>query len=209
MNAMQRTEIRLSGFGGQGIILAAYILGKAAALNDHKHATMTQNYGPESRGGACSGQVIISDAPVSYPHLTRPHIEVVMSQEAYARYSCDLVPGGLLLIDEDLVHRDGNGADSSSQVRVESGERQAAGARLFGIPATRIAEQELGRKMVANIVMLGFLAALDATVSANALRQSVRDSVPKGSEELNLRAFERGYTYGVKLLEEKQKEETA
>jgi 2-oxoglutarate ferredoxin oxidoreductase subunit gamma len=177
---MDRIEIRLSGFGGQGIILAAYILGKAAALHDHKHATMTQNYGPESRGGACSGQVIISDGPVSYPHLTRPNVVVAMSQEAYGKYARDIADGGLLLTDEDLVKLD---AGTSS-------------IRHFGIPATRIAENEIGRKMVANIVMLGFMAALDSSVSADALRQSVRESVPKGSENLNLGAFERGYEYG-------------
>ncbi len=182
---MDRIEIRLSGFGGQGIILAAYILGKAAALHDHKHATMTQNYGPESRGGACSGQVVISDAPVSYPHLTQPHIVVAMSQEAYAKYAGDLADGGLLIIDEDLVQTNGGKTN----------------ARLFRIPATRIAEKELGRKMVANIIMLGCLAALDASVSADALRQAVRSSVPKGTEEFNLQAFERGYAYGNKLLD--------
>jgi 2-oxoglutarate ferredoxin oxidoreductase subunit gamma len=197
---MTRTEIRLSGFGGQGIILAAYVLGKAAALYDHKHATMTQNYGPESRGGACSGQVIVSETPVSYPHLTRPHIVVAMSQEAYVKYSGDLVDGGLLLIDEDLVRPNG---------QVDSSHGPTHGARLFRIPATRIAEKELGRKMVANIVMLGFLSALDSSVSSNALRQSVHDSVPKGSEDLNLRAFDRGVAYGAELLKEKQEEERA
>lgn len=177
---MSRIEIRLSGFGGQGIILAASILGKAAALYDHKHATMTQNYGPESRGGACSGQVIISDAPVSYPHLTHPDVVVAMSQEAYTKYTSDLADGGLVLIDEDLVKP----AERGRQIH----------ARLFSIPATRIAE-EMGRKMVANIVMLGFLAALDHSVSPDALRQAVRESVPKGTEEFNLKAFERGYIF--------------
>ncbi len=182
---MQRIEIRLSGFGGQGIILAAHILGKAAALHDHKHATMTQNYGPESRGGACSGQVIISDAPVSYPHLTRPNVVVAMSQEAYTKYSHDLADDALVLIDEDMV---------------QPGQEARVG-RMYRIPATRIAEQEIKRKMVANIVMLGFLGALDGSVSPDALRQAVRESVPKGTEELNIGAFDRGYAYGKKLIE--------
>ena len=181
---MERIEIRLSGFGGQGIILAAYILGKAAALHDHKYATMTQNYGPESRGGACSGQVIISNAPVSYPLLTRPNVVVAMSQDAYAKYSGDLADGGLLLTDEDMVHVD----------RATRGE-------VYAIPATRIAEKDLGRKMVANIVMLGFLAALDHSVSTYALREAVRDSVPAGTEDYNIQAFERGHAHGMSLLE--------
>ncbi len=205
---MSRIEIRLSGFGGQGIILAAYILGKAAALYDHKFATMTQNYGPESRGGACSGQVIISDAPVSYPHLTRPHLVVAMSQEAYVKYSDNLADGGLLLIDEDLVQPSPL-APHPSAVMIDSAEENKTSARLFSIPATRIAEKEFGRKMVANIVMLGFLAALDASVSASALRQSVLDSVPKGSEDLNLAAFERGHAYGKKMQEKTLQKEAA
>ena len=183
---MNRIEIRLSGFGGQGIILAGYILGKAAALYDHKHATMTQNYGPESRGGACSAQVIVADVPVSYPHLTQPQVLVAMSQEAYIKYAGELTDGGLLVIDEDLVRPNGD----------------ATHAQLFSVPATRIAEQ-MGRKMIANIVMLGCLAALDHTVSVDALRQAVRESVPKGTEELNLKAFDRGYEHGRRLLEAK------
>lgn len=170
---MSRIESRLSGFGGQGIILAAYILGKAAALYDHKHATMTQNYGPESRGGACRGQVIISDEPIGYPRLTRPNVVVTMLQEAYAKYSMDVAEDGLLLIDDDLVQPN----DQKHQ------------ARLCRIPATRLAE-EMRRKMVANIVMLGFLAALDHSVSAEALRRAVRESVPKRTEEFNLQAYD-------------------
>jgi 2-oxoglutarate ferredoxin oxidoreductase subunit gamma len=184
---MNRIEIHLSGFGGQGIILAGYILGKAAALYDHKHATMTQNYGPESRGGACSAQVIVADAPVSYPHLTTPQVIVAMSQEAYTKYAGELADGGLLIIDEDLVQLNGDAPGA-----------QCARVRIASIPSTRIAEQ-MGRKMIANIVMLGCLAALDQTVSADALRQAVRNSVPKGTEDLNLQAFERGYEHGQKL----------
>ena len=186
---MNRTEIRLSGFGGQGIILAGYILGKAAALYDHRHATMTQNYGPESRGGACSAQVIVADAPVSYPHLTTPQVIVAMSQEAYTKYAGELADGGLLIIDEDLVRPNGD-AHCAQRARV----------RVAGVPCTRIAEQ-MGRKMIANIVMLGCLAALDQTVSPEALRRAVRESVPKGTEDLNLKAFDRGYTHGQKLLQ--------
>ena len=184
---MDRHEIRLSGFGGQGIILAGFILGKAAALYDHKHATMTQNYGPESRGGACSAQVIVADAPVSYPHLTQPHVVVAMSQEAYTKYAGELAEGGLLVIDEDLVQPNGG----TQRVRV------------YSVPSTRIAE-EMGRKMAANIVMLGCLAALDSSVSVDALRQAVRSSVPRGTEDLNTRAFDRGFEHGQRLLEGKR-----
>lgn len=177
---MSRTEIRLTGFGGQGIILSGYIIGKAAAIYDKKQATFTQSYGPESRGGACSAQVIISDEPINYPHLIAPSILVVMSQEAYNEYAPTLKDGALLVIDGDLV---------------ETGDL-ANDVKLLSVPATRLAE-ELGRKIVANIVMLGFFAAVTNVISVEALREAVRTSVPKGTEEFNLKAFEKGYEYGA------------
>jgi 2-oxoglutarate ferredoxin oxidoreductase subunit gamma len=182
---MSRTEIRLTGFGGQGIILSGYIVGKAAAIHDKKRATFTQSYGPESRGGACSAQVIISDEPISYPHLINPSILVVMSQEAYNKYAPTLGDGALLIVDQDLV---------------ETGE-VASNVKLLSVPATRLAE-ELGRKIVANIVMLGFFAAVisEAVVSVEAMREAILSSVPKGTEELNLRAFEKGYEYGQREM---------
>jgi 2-oxoglutarate ferredoxin oxidoreductase subunit gamma len=176
---MSRHEIRVSGFGGQGIITAGYILGKAAALFDGRHVTLTKSYGPESRGGASSAQVIISDEEINYPRLTRPELLVAMSQESYAKYIGELASGGLLLVDEDLVELD----PARDDVRVRT------------IPATRIAENELGRKIVANIVMLGFVAANTHVVSIAAIRQATLSSIPKGTEELNTQALERGYTY--------------
>lgn len=176
---MGRTEIRLTGFGGQGIILSGYIVGKAAAIYDEKQATFTQSYGPESRGGACSAQVIISDEAISYPHLTAPSsILVVMSQAAYNKYAPDLREGALLIIDDDLV---------------ETGEI-AGDVKLLTVPATRLAE-EMGRKIVANIVMLGFFAAVTDVVSVKAMREAVLSSVPKGTEKLNLKAFQMGYEH--------------
>lgn len=180
---MNRTEIRLSGFGGQGIIKMGYIIGEAAAIHDGKNATFTQSYGPESRGGACAAQVVISDEPISYPHVIDPKILVVMSQGAYTKYVPDFRKDGLLIIDEDLVQTD----------------EAADGLRILSIPATRLAE-ELGRKMVANVVMLGFLAAVTDLVSVEAMKKSVLSAVPKGTEELNVRAFERGYEYGQRTV---------
>jgi 2-oxoglutarate ferredoxin oxidoreductase subunit gamma len=176
---MSRTEVRLTGFGGQGIILSGYIVGKAAAIYGKKQATFTRSYGPESRGGACSAQVIVSDETISYPHLVDPSILVVMSQEAYNKYAPDLREGALLIVDEDLV---------------ETGE-VAGDVKFLSVPATRLAE-ELGRKIVANIVMLGFFAAVTDVVSVETMREAVRTSVPKGTEGLNLKAFDKGYEYG-------------
>ncbi len=176
---MSRYEIRLSGFGGQGIMTAGYILGKAAALFDQRHVTLTKSYGPESRGGASSAQIIIADEEINYPLLTELELLVAMSQEAYAKYIDELPSGGLLLIDKDLVKL----------------SRPREDIQVRAIPATRIAESELGRKIVANIVMLGFVAAHTEGVSVDGLREAVLSSIPKGTEELNTKAFEKGYGY--------------
>jgi 2-oxoglutarate ferredoxin oxidoreductase subunit gamma len=177
-------ELRIGGFGGQGVILSAHILGKAAALYDGGYATMTQNYGPEARGGAASAALIISDEPVLYPYLTNPDILVVMSQEAYTRFTPDVKEGGILLVEEDLV-------------RLENLPQHL---KVYGIPATRLAEK-LGKKMVLNVVMVGFLCAISMVVSLESCRQSVNDSVPARFRDLNLSAFDEGYAYGLNVLE--------
>jgi 2-oxoglutarate ferredoxin oxidoreductase subunit gamma len=180
---MAITEIKFGGFGGQGIILSGMIIGKAAALFDNKEATLTQAFGPEARGSACSAQVVVSDQKILYPYVTRPHFMMLMSQDAFTRFSPELAKGGTLVIEEDLVRP----------------EPLPEGAKVFRIPATRIAE-ELGRKMVLNIVMVGFFAAVTRILNADAVRKAVADSVPKGTVDLNLRAFDRGFEYGKKLV---------
>ena len=176
--------VKLGGFGGQGIILSGLILGKAATLFSDKKATFTQSYGPEARGGSCSANVMISESDIDYPYVTRPHHMIIMSQGAYEKYVDKLRSGGKLLYDEDLVEL---------KFRRDDIHR-------FGIPATRLAEQ-LGRKIVANIVMLGFVAAVTEVVDYEAMKSAILDSVPPGTEELNLRAYNTGYDEGVKSLE--------
>lgn len=176
---MNHTEVRISGFGGQGVILAGYLVGKAAALYDHRYATLVQSYGPEARGSACSAQVIIADEPIHYPYLTRPDIVIAMSQEAYTTFADELNPEGLLLIDEDLV--------IPESVRPD--------VRLFRIPATRLAEQ-LGHRIVANVVMLGCLTALAQVTTVEAMTQALASSFPPTVVALNQKAFESGYGYG-------------
>lgn len=177
------TEIRIAGFGGQGVILATHILGRAASVHEGRYATMTQSYGPEARGGAASAALIVSDQPVLYPYVTQPDILVVMSQEAYARFTPEVKPGGFLLVEEDLVRLD----------------RSAQGLKIYGIPATRFAE-ELGKKMVLNVIMTGFLCAITGAVSVEAARKAVAESVPARFRDLNLQAFDRGVQYGQELL---------
>jgi 2-oxoglutarate ferredoxin oxidoreductase subunit gamma len=176
-------EIKIGGFGGQGVILSGYVLGRAASIYDSKHATMIQAFGPEARGSACSAQLIVSDEPIAYPYITSPNLMVLMSQEAYTKFSPELSSGGTLITEEELV--------TTHDLRKD--------VRHYSIPATRIAE-ELGRRMVLNIVMLGFTNAIAKVVSVEAMREAVKVSVPKGTEELNLKAFDSGYEYGLKLL---------
>ncbi len=171
-----RREIRITGFGGQGIILAGYILGKAACVCDSRAATLVQSYGPEARGSACAAQVVIDDEAIHYPYIRRQEILVAMSQEGYDSFAAELIEGGMLLYDEDLV--------DTSGTPVRAGLRAA-------IPAARIAE-EMGRRMAANIVMLGFLTGCTDIVSHEAIKAAVRSSVPRGTEEFNLAALERG-----------------
>lgn len=189
--AKMKKEILITGFGGQGIILAGQVLGAAACLNDHLESTLTQSYGPEARGGACSAQVIISDRPIHYPHVRNPDILVCMSQTGYDTYGHLLRDDGILVIDQDMV---------------KNIENTAGG--VFPIRATRIAE-ELGSKMMANIVILGFITSITAAVSTEGMLASVADSVPKGTGEANAAAFNRGYDFGLALLKARQKKAAA
>lgn len=180
---MATTEIKLGGLGGQGVILAAMIIGKAAALYDRKEATLIQSFGPEARGSACSAQLIVSERRILYPYVTRPDIMVSLSQDAFTRFGPELKDEGTLIIEEDLVRPNG----------------QPPQRRVHSVPATRIAE-ELGKKMTLNIVVVGFFTAVTRLVGAEAVRQAVTTSVPRGTEDLNLKAFERGYEYGCSLV---------
>ncbi|MFB3924377.1 MAG: 2-oxoacid:acceptor oxidoreductase family protein [Terriglobia bacterium] len=177
---MPTHEIRIAGFGGQGVILAGMVIGKAATLFDNKFVTLTQSFGPEARGSACSVQLIVSPEPILYPYITKPDILVVMSQEACTRFCSQIQPGGVMLYEQDLI---------------TPGKKCAPDVRRSGIPATRLAE-ELGRKLVLNMVMVGFVTAMTSITTADAVRKAIASSVPKGTEQLNLAAFEKGYEYG-------------
>ncbi len=175
-----RNEVRFSGFGGQGIILSAVILGRAAVMYDNKYAVQTQVYGPEARGGASMSALIIDDAPILYPKVATPDIYVIMSQEGFEKYGSDAVDPAVMLVDTTLVH-------------------SRPGCTCLEIPATREAKQTLGRDIVANIVMLGALVASTHVVSEAALERAILDSVPKGTEALNIKAMKKGIELAKEL----------
>ena len=181
---MEKTEIRIAGFGGQGIILSGYIIGKAAAIFDNKFSTLIQSFGPEARGSSCSAQLLISKTQILYPYLIQPQIAVILSREAYDKFAFELKPGGIMLIEKDLVNP----------------EKPPKGVKIYAIPATRLAE-EMGRKIVMNIITVGFFSSITNVTSYEATRQAVETSVPPGTEEINLKAFDIGYDYGKKLIE--------
>ncbi|MDH4156311.1 MAG: 2-oxoacid:acceptor oxidoreductase family protein [candidate division Zixibacteria bacterium] len=181
---MAMNEIRITGFGGQGVILCGYIIGKAASLFNNQHATLTQSFGPEARGSACSAQVVVSDDRVLYPYVTAPRLMLAMSNDGYMTHKDTMAKESILVYEEDLVRP----VDTGAKVK------------KFGIPATRIAE-ELGRKIVLNIVMLGFFGAVTDVLPGEALRKAVETSVPSGTEQLNLKAFDKGFEYGKQLRE--------
>lgn len=174
---MSRTEIRITGFGGQGVVLSGYIIGRAWAVHAGKHATMIQSFGPEARGSACSSTLAISDGEVLYPYIRRPDVFVVMSGEGYDKYRDELKDEGTLVYEKDLVH-----------------PTLKEGQPAFGVPSTRIAES-LGRAIVQNIVMLGFFTAATQIVTREQMRDAVKASVPPGTEGLNVQAFEAGCAY--------------
>ncbi len=175
-------DIRFSGFGGQGIIKSGILIGKAVSLFDNKFATLTQSFGPEARGGACAAQVVIDDNPILYPYIVTPQILVSMSQEAYEKFIGEPKKGSIILTDSDLV--------KPKTVRKD--------VKLFSIPATRIAE-EMGNRIFANVVMVGFFTAITKIVSLDAMKKALPGSVPDRFIGTNIEALEKGYKYGKKL----------
>lgn len=178
-----KKEIKIGGLGGQGVILSGLVLGKAASIYDNKYATMTQSFGPEARGSACSAQLIISDTYVTYPYIKKPGILVVMSQDAYNKFIPELSSDGILITEEELVKVD----------------NLPEGIKHYKIPATRFAE-EIGRKLVLNIIMIGFFTAVTKLINPDAVEKAVLDSIPKGTEKLNGLAFKKGYEFGTNII---------
>jgi 2-oxoglutarate ferredoxin oxidoreductase subunit gamma len=176
-----RYEIRLSGAGGQGLILVGKILAEAAAIYDDKNATQSQSYGPEARGGASRSEVIISDGDIDYPKATNIDLLLAMTQEAVDKYAKDLKDGGIIIVDSSYVNSIPQGKFT-----------------VHSFPITNLAEEKVGKKIVANIIALGAIERLSRIVSEDAIINAIRARVPKGTEETNIKAFK----YGQGLIQD-------
>jgi 2-oxoglutarate ferredoxin oxidoreductase subunit gamma len=183
-HAMSKNDIRICGLGGQGVILSGMIIGKAAAIFEDRYATLVQAFGPEARGSEVAAQVMVSDAPIPYPYIRTSDIMMAFSQGAYDKFVGEMKKGATLVYEEELVLPD---------------EKLPEGVKTFGIPGTRIAEEEMGRRIVFNMVMCGFFASVAQIIHHEAMRKAVADSVPSGTESFNLEAFNLGYEYGLGL----------
>jgi len=178
-----KKEIRICGFGGQGVILAGFIIGKAASVFMDYNAVQSQSYGPEARGGAARSEIIISDEKIGYPRPLGVDCFVAMSQESFDTYRVDVTDDTVIIVDPELV------------------KKHNIGRPLYKIHAQKIAE-ELGNKIVTNIVMVGAFTSIFGLLKSEAVKESVIDSVPKRFTELNIRAFERGLEAGKNAVKE-------
>jgi len=177
-----RYELRLSGSGGQGLILAGKILAEAAAIYDGKNATQSQSYGPEARGGSSRSEVIISDEEIDYPKAVNIDLLLCFTQEACDKYYKDVKENGVLLVDSGYVSKKPEGK-----------------FKVYSLPITEIAEKEVGKALVANIVALGIITEYTGIVSREAVESAILSRVPKGTEEINLKAFRIGLEKGRTL----------
>ncbi len=175
----KRLELVLCGNGGQGIILAGVILADAAATHDGLEAAQSQAYGPAARSGSCKAEVVISDEPIDYPKVNQADVLLAMSQDAYEEYRGQLKPDGLLIVD-------------STQVEPDEDEAVA-------VPLTRLAEEETGHALSANIVALGVLVGLTGVISQDALRAALASRAPRAALEMNSQALEAGLRQAVDL----------
>jgi 2-oxoglutarate ferredoxin oxidoreductase subunit gamma len=190
----KRTEIRLAGEGGQGMILAGIILAEAAAIYDGKQATQTQSYGPEARGGASRSEVVISDGEIDHPEVLSADVVVALSQEAYKKFAKTVRLGGLLIVDEDRVI-------IPEPVNAPKVSGLPVGLTTVRIPIVYLSQETTGRAITANTVALGVLVGLTGVVSKQAIEKAVTARAPKGTEEMNRKALEAGFAAAERVKE--------
>lgn len=170
-------QIRISGYGGQGVILSAMVLGRGSALFENKYSTLIQAFGPEARGSSCSAQLIISDENISYPYIEKSDILIAMSKEALNKFSPELKNDGILIFESELV------------------EPSHLKQKKYGIPATRLAEEKLGKSLGTNIIMIGFISGVLDLISKESAIKSIAKTVPEHTFEYNVKAFNIGFDF--------------
>jgi 2-oxoglutarate ferredoxin oxidoreductase subunit gamma len=178
-----RYEIRLSGSGGQGLILMGIILAEAIGIYDGKFVAQTQSYGPEARGGSSKSEVIVSDEEIDYPKAIGLDLLLAMNQKSCDEFYPDLKPEGLLIVDSTFV-------------------TQLPTSKAFKIPFTRMAREKFKREIVANIIALGALTQLTPMVSPKGVESAVLARVPKGTEKLNRDALRMGIAAAKRVKKE-------
>lgn len=171
----KQLELRLSGSGGQGLITAGIILAEAA-LKDQKNAIQTQSYGPEARGGASKAEVIISEEAIDFPKVTLPNMTLALTQIAADKYISDITEDGTIIVDESI--------------RLPEGLKAK---HIYKVPIIKTAINEVGKEIVANIVALGLIVGLTGIVSEVSLEAAILSRIPKGTEDLNKLALQKGY----------------
>ncbi len=177
-----KIELRLGGSGGQGIILIGIILAEAAIAMG-KNAIQSQSYGPEARGGASKSEIIISDNEIYFTKVNKPNVFLALTQDAYNKYNKEVVQGGICVIDSSI----------------ETGT-EVVGRTIYRLPILDTATEEIGKAMVTNIVALGALSEIMKTLDREVIREAMLNRIPKGTEEINLRAFSAGHTLITELM---------
>ncbi len=181
---MSRYEVRIGGFGGQGVVTMAVVAGETASLYDKKYVVQTQSYGPEARGGASKSEIVISDEEIDFPKVQTPDVFVVLSRAAFLAYIDGLKDDGILIIDEDLVKIESEIPDT---------------VKVYKIPATRIADKEVGNKQATNVVMLGAFAVITKVLSLEGLKARIEEKWPRFLKS-NILALELGMKAGEEAL---------
>jgi 2-oxoglutarate ferredoxin oxidoreductase subunit gamma len=174
-----RYEIRFAGSGGQGVILAAVVVGEAAAIFEGLNAVQSQAYGPEARGGKSKSEVVISRDEIDYPKATAPNLQVILNQTSCDEFVADTAKGGVVIVDDTYVH-----------------SVSGAGVEVYMLPIVKTAREKIGRELVTNMVALGVTARVlesEGMMKPESLKKAILQRVPKGTEEMNERAFNEGY----------------
>lgn len=182
---MSRYEVRIGGFGGQGVVTMAVVMGETASLYDNKFVVQTQSYGPEARGGASKSEIVIGDEEIDFPKVQNPDVFIALSRAAYLEYIDGLKDDGILIIDEDLVDIEGE---------------LPPGVKVYKVPATRIADEEVGTKQATNVVMIGAFTAITGQLSVKGLKRRIEERWPR-FVDTNLKALDLGMKAGKAAME--------